>query len=179
LESNVKVQIIEHYLKHRMVLKSFLIVRLRDGQIAEDLLQEMYLKLDRANFDRPIENQMAFLYRVANNLVLDYRKSKVRRKTRDDKWSRSQTTLLGNEAVNDQVEVEVVIDAKRRLKLVGKAISKLPPKCQIIFKACKIQGMTYREAAEHHNISIGTVEKHVSKALKFLIKYIEEDKNEN
>ena len=42
--------------------------------------------------------------------------------------------------------------------LIEKAISELPPKCQIIFVLNKWKSMKYKEIATHLNISIKTVE---------------------
>lgn len=175
----MKVSLLEHYLAQRQALQRFLIARLRDAQIAEDILQEIYLKLERTTVEAPIENPTAFLYRVANNLVLDYRKAAARRRVRDHNWSDSQVTLVGTEPVQDMPDADRALDARRKLARLTAGIKELPPKCQAVFKTCKIQGMTYKEAAAHHGVSVGTVEKHVSKALKHLLAYMGREQNDH
>ncbi len=175
----MKVSLLEHYLAQRQALQRFLAARLRDEQIAEDILQEMYLKLERTTVENAIENPTAFLYRVANNLVLDYRKAASRRRVRDHNWSDSQVTLIGKEPVEDIPDADRALDARRRFNQLTEGMKGLPPKCQSVFMACKIQGMTYKEAAAHHGVSVGTVEKHISKALKYLLAYMGSEQNDH
>lgn len=171
MEGCFKFSLLEYYLAQRPALQRFLVARLQDEQIAEDILQEMYLKLDRSSYDAPVENPSAFLYSVANNLVRDYRKAAARRRVRDHNWSDSNMTMIGTEPVHDVPDADAALDARRKLMRLSARLNELPPKCRAVFETCKLQGMTYREAAEHHGISIGTVEKHISKALKHLSKY--------
>lgn len=171
MSDRLKISLLEDYLALRPALRRFLVARLGDQQLAEDILQDMYLKLDRAALKAPVSNSSAFLYRVANNLVLDHRKAAARRRVRDHNWSDSQLVMVGADPVQDMPDTDAALDARRRLDRLAVGIQELPLKCRTIFTACKIQGMTHREAAEHHGISVGTVEKHISRALKHLLQY--------
>ncbi|HEY8969681.1 MAG TPA: sigma-70 family RNA polymerase sigma factor, partial [Puia sp.] len=48
---------------------------------------------------------------------------------------------------------------------IQKAIDQLPPKCKMIFKLAKEDGLKYKEVAEVLNISIKTVENQLAIAL--------------
>ena len=50
--------------------------------------------------------------------------------------------------------------------MVFAEIQNLPPKCREAFLLNKKQGLKYKEVAEELNISVKTVEIHISKALK-------------
>jgi len=178
LEDRLKTGLLDDYLVQRPALRRFLIARLRDEQVADDILQEIYLKLERTSVGDPIENPSAFLYRVANNLVLDYRKSASRRRVRDHNWADSQTVMMGADAVYDVPDTDAALDARRKLAQINAAIENLPAQCRTILKACKIQGMTYQEAATKYDISVSTVGKHMSKALKYLLQHVENDREE-
>ncbi|HAK28549.1 MAG TPA: RNA polymerase sigma-70 factor, partial [Sphingobacterium sp.] len=45
-------------------------------------------------------------------------------------------------------------------------VSELPEKCQLVFKLSREEGLTYKQIAEHMNISVKTVETQLSRALK-------------
>jgi len=52
------------------------------------------------------------------------------------------------------------------LALIRKSIDQLPPKCKIIFKLVKEDGLKYKEVAEILNLSVKTVENQVAIALQ-------------
>jgi len=56
------------------------------------------------------------------------------------------------------------------LKQIGQTINDLPPKCRIIFKLVKEDGLKYREVAELLQISIKTVEAQMAIALRRVAK---------
>lgn len=55
-----------------------------------------------------------------------------------------------------------------KLERLHSLIAKLPPRCREVFILNKLECRKYREIAEDLNISIKTVENHMSKALNFL-----------
>lgn len=64
-------------------------------------------------------------------------------------------------------EIEDAVQDERINKLIN-AIEQLPPKCKQAFELSRFENLKYREIAETMNISIKTVEIHVSKALFLL-----------
>jgi RNA polymerase sigma-70 factor (ECF subfamily) len=48
------------------------------------------------------------------------------------------------------------------------SIASLPEKCRVVFSLSRYDKMTYSEIAAQLNISIKTVENHISKALRIL-----------
>ena len=55
---------------HRASLRRFLLARTGDAAIADDLLQEMWVKL-RSSEPVGVEHGRSYLFRMAHNLVLD------------------------------------------------------------------------------------------------------------
>jgi len=49
---------------------------------------------------------------------------------------------------------------------IGKVIAQLPEKCAEVFSESRFNGLSNKDIAEKFNLSIKTVEKHISKALK-------------
>lgn len=174
LSEHTKSALIEAYVEKRDALKRFLIARFRDENIAEDILQEMYLKLERTNFEKPVENASAFLYRVANNLALDFRKQAMRQQTRDTNWGEATSHQISGEPVDETVDVTAAIDAKKKVQRLVEGLEELPPQCRKVFVAHKFDGLSHSEVAAKLEISRSTVEKHMSKALKFLVKHLKD-----
>lgn len=73
--SNSAIDLLE---QHREDLRGFLLYRVKCPDMAEDILQDTYLKLTQARTERPIQNSKAFLYRVASNLAINYLRKQQR-----------------------------------------------------------------------------------------------------
>lgn len=169
MEKRQTSALITALIEQRPALLRFLVARFRDEAVAEDILQEMFLKLERSSIKQPIENIPAFLYRTANNLALDFKKQAMRQQTRDKNWTDSTTQQISGEPVDDTVDITRVLDAKKKVARITKALQQLSPQCKRVFTAHKLEGLTHSEVAAQLNISRSTVEKHMSKALKHLI----------
>ncbi len=63
------------------------------------------------------------------------------------------------------------------MKLVKQEIENLPPKCKQIFLLSKQDGLTNIEIAEFLNVSIKSVEAHITKAFSILRKTVGEKVN--
>ena len=57
---------------------------------------------------------------------------------------------------------------ERKIAIITKGITRLPPKCKETFLLSKKDGLTNIEIAEYMNISIKTVEGHLTKAYNLL-----------
>lgn len=168
MDSDVKTRLIKLYLQKRPKLLRFLLVRFRDDTIAEDVLQNVYIKLKKASFDQPIHNDEGFLVRLTNNAALDYLKQSARRKSRDHTWSELRTQSIGGEPIHDQPEADRVVDGRKKVTRLAGLIQQLPPKCREVFIAHKLRGVSYSDIAQNMGISRSMVEKHMTKALRFL-----------
>jgi RNA polymerase sigma-70 factor (ECF subfamily) len=63
---------------------------------------------------------------------------------------------------------------KEQLAAIEKAIDQLSPQKRKVFELCKVQGRTYKKAAEELHISKYTVKEYLSEALVSIKKYIGE-----
>jgi RNA polymerase sigma-70 factor (ECF subfamily) len=78
--------LIEAYLAKRTELVRFFTLRLRSAEAAEDLVQDIYVRLTDAA-PPPVSNPGAFLYRLGWNLMLDRLRSQRRSATSGRDWS--------------------------------------------------------------------------------------------
>lgn len=91
----------------------FVFFRVSDRETAKDIVQETFLKMwETLDSGREIENERAFLFRIASNLVIDrYRKAK--------EYSLDSLTEQGFDAPDDPgTPIETQIDAELALELL-------------------------------------------------------------
>ena len=127
-----------------------------DKNLAEDIVQNVYLaiweKRKKLSEDTPIKN---ILYKaVYNDFVNQYKKMKSM-SSLELKYIQLIDLLTCS---NDNQEFE------EKMIILQREIKKLPPKCQQIFLLSKQEGLTNKEISEYLNISVNTVENHISKA---------------
>ena len=73
---------------------------------------------------------------------------------------------LGLVGVLTRKNVVFMLISVEIVQRINKAINDLPPKCRLIFKLVKEDGLKYREAAEVMNISVLTVRNQLAIAIK-------------
>ena len=125
------------------------------GEEAEDLLQELWLKLSAAPTG-PIGSPRSYLFRAATNLMIDRRRSASQAQRRETEWSGLADRLSGS-AANDPGP-DRTIDGQLRLKLVEEELARLPVRAVTVFRRHRIEGQTQREIATSMGLSSSTVE---------------------
>jgi len=126
---------------------------------SEDIVQNVFVEIwiNKKNIN-PDYSIKSYLYKsVYNEFIDQYRKLKP--------VIYLEKKYL--EALDLVVEKEHG-DLNELIKLVDKEINKLPPKCKKIFVLNKKEGLTHIEIAEHLNISVKTIEGHMTRAFKIL-----------
>jgi RNA polymerase sigma-70 factor (ECF subfamily) len=146
----------------------FFTIRQRSATAAEDLVQDIYLRLVAIDGRTEVHNPVGYLYRLGSNLMLDRLRGQRRAATRDASWRDSHRTLVGSEEIADEPDAEQAIAARQRLAAVVDALRDLPEQTQRVFRMHKFEGLSHPEVAQRLGISRSGVEKHVMAALKHL-----------
>lgn len=140
-------------------LGRFVMPIVKDAQAAEDVVQEVFIKLwerrDKIQIDT---SQKAYLYRSAYNTALNYL----------DKQKREMARM---EVVREEMETASSPEPHEpgyRVKQLHAAIEQLPPRCKMVFHLSKFEGMRYQDIADKLDISVKTVENQMGKALKLI-----------
>lgn len=134
----------------------------RDIQIAENIVQDVFLKIwtNRIKLN-PSLNLKTYLFTAVRNQSLNHlRHAKMERNSVAD------MQLIATPAKtpeNGWREKELAASIRQ-------AINELPKKCQTIFLMNRFDQLTYQEIADILNLSIKTVETQMGRALKFLRK---------
>jgi RNA polymerase sigma-70 factor (family 1) len=130
-----------------------------DRAAAEDIVQNVFVTVwsnkNKINTSFSIKS---YLYKsVYNEFINQYRKNKPVFFL-EKKYLESVDLVVENTYENlDEL-----------LQLMDKEINELPPKCRKIFLLNKKEGLTHIEISEHLNISIKTIEGHMTRAFKIL-----------
>ena len=160
--------LLETYLAERTALRRLLRARLGNDAEAEDLVQEMFLRIKRGGLPAVIENPAGYLFRMALNMALDHRRGRDRATRRDGAWAGLYRSRLGDEELDEQPAADVALDARERLARVMTALEDLSPHARRVFTLHKFEGLSHAEIAASLGVTRGTVEKHMTTALKLL-----------
>ena len=156
--------------EYRGPLMAFFLRRVRNRTEAEDLTQEVFVRILRGGGQTEAAISPAFIFTIAANLLRD-------------RARRMQTTggplvpLAGETGVGpvdaklrEEISPERVLLGKEALERVHKALAKLSPQTRDIFLLFKLEQMKQKQIAEIYGISVSAVEKHIVAALTHVTK---------
>jgi len=152
----------------RANLVRFFAARTGSQAAAEDLAQELYLKLAARPPGEAAENPTAFLYRIAMNLMVDRTRGEARAAARDGQWRGAHATVIAGQEVAEEPPADEAAASRQRLRQLVEAVAELAPQMQRAFTLHKLEGLSHAETARAMGISVKSVEKHISAALKNL-----------
>ena len=136
------------------------------GDSAEDVLHEVWLRVHDAPVG-PVAQPLPYLYRAANNVMLDRYRSQRQTLARERDWSDATgATVPGR---SDEPAGERVLIARQRLTRVQAALAALGPRIDRVFRRHRLDGVPQRELAAELGVSISTVESDLRKATRALI----------
>lgn len=134
-------------------------------ELAQDIAQDVFLKLwEQRNKLRSVELIEAYLFTMCRNQSLTLLAKSALAK-------RIQNTI-GCECLYPPEENEDNTREDQYILLLNAAIDKLPPGRRLAFRLCKLEGKTYREAAEQLCVSPGTIHDHIVKATRAIRKFL-------
>ncbi|MDC7694344.1 sigma-70 family RNA polymerase sigma factor [Asticcacaulis sp. DXS10W] len=161
--------LIEAYLQKRAMLVRYFTGRTRNAEQAEDIVQALYLKIERLPPDYAADNPTAFLFRAGTHILLNEIRTRRRAHDRDQAWTSSQSDQMGDELVAPMPSPEAAVSARQQLQAALCALEELPPRTQDIFRLHRLERLTQAEVAQRLSLSKSSVEKHLYAALKHLV----------
>lgn len=166
--------LIAAYLEKRAALVRYFTVRTGSSETGEDVVQDLYLKISAVTPEaaREIRVPAAFLYRLGSNLMLDRARQAKRATARDDAWRQAEGDFIGDEDVARETPADVAFAARQQLQRIVAALDGLSPACRKAFRLHKLEGLSHVEVAAAMDVSRSAVEKHISAALKHLVREV-------
>jgi RNA polymerase sigma-70 factor (ECF subfamily) len=144
---------------HFDAIRSFVFYRCGDMDVASDVAQDVFMKIwekrDALNGSRITP----LLYKMATDCYIShYRKGLCR--------TNFEQSLTGDDGGDVSPEDELLF--RETAAVYAKALEQMPEMQRTVFLMNREDEMKYREIAERLHISVKTVEKHISAALRFL-----------
>ncbi|MPZ98162.1 MAG: sigma-70 family RNA polymerase sigma factor [Dehalococcoidia bacterium] len=140
---------------------------LHDRQLAEDVVQEVFLRLWRqpASYDPERGRFISWLMSVTRNRALDEQRRVSRRLRIEDQEEEPGRELQSHDR-GDDPQLELVLQEQRRA--VREALTRLPPAQRRVIELAYFGGLTQVEIAEQTGDPLGTVKTRVRLAMQKL-----------
>jgi RNA polymerase sigma-70 factor (family 1) len=141
-------------------LVSFAVSIIKSREVSEEIVSDVFVKIweKRHQLDK-VENLSYYLFTAVKNKCLNQlnnQKNKVGLEIND--------TVFEFKSLYHDPEQKMI--SAEMISQIQKAIQELPPRCRLIFKLVKEEGLKYKEAAQLMQLSVKTIENQMSLAFK-------------
>lgn len=150
------------YKRWGSILQKYAHYYVKDKEAARSIVNDLFVQLWFSKKDP--DHLQGYLFRAIKNAALNYITSQ----------SKNPVSYL------EETELTVVADLStkpenkeyksEKLELLERVISMLPEKRQLVFRMYRLEGFSYLEIADLLQISVRTVEDHLSKSMQFIHK---------
>jgi RNA polymerase sigma-70 factor (ECF subfamily) len=152
------------FAESRQALHRYIRRFVRSSETAKEIVQEAFLRTYRER--ESVLTLRAFLFSTARNLAAnEFRHRRV--------VERGTLTSFDEEQVHVECEsLESGLLRDERNRLIQEAIDRLPSQCRAAFTLRVFHEYSYKEVADRLGISVKTVEKHISRAMRETNSYL-------
>lgn len=148
-----KKLIAEAYVETRERIISYIASRINDHAEAEDLTQDVFVRLLEYGATVSPATVTGLIYTVARNITFDYLRHK-RRRTEAEAYI---TDCRQEPSYSDESK----IIARDIEELEMRFVSMLPNKRQTVYRLSRFSGMSVSDIAGYNDLSVRTVENHL------------------
>jgi RNA polymerase sigma-70 factor (ECF subfamily) len=145
---------------HEPALRAYLQARFPTLEEHDDIVQETYTRLLRAQANGGVRYPKAFLFTAARNAAFDL----FRR--RGAKPTEAVTDLVELTVLEDRPGVGEQLDQSYELEVLADAVRALPDRCRQVIMLRYLDGLAYKEIAVQLGISAETVKVHMTKGMR-------------
>lgn len=154
--------------RFRGPLMSFFLRRIGNRAEAEDLTQEVFVRLIGAVAREGVRDVDALVFKIAGNLLRDRaRKALTQSKAQISEFDAHLVSELTREFIEDCGPERVVL-ARVEITAVLSALGELGDRTKDIYVLFRLEGMKHREIAGLYGVSISTIEREVARAMLHL-----------
>ncbi len=159
-------ELLRFLVEHYDLIKRRVSFRVGSRELAEDVMQDTYLRLQARENTGVVRDPSGFILRTALNLAIDR--------------IRVDSRLLSGEEVEHLIEQEVApfdpeqeAMGRRELEMLAEALDRLPPLRRQLFMASRLDGVPQKDLARQYGISLRKVESEVHMAHETLARKIQ------
>jgi RNA polymerase sigma factor (sigma-70 family) len=162
--------------RHRSKVYTYILLTIKNQQLAEDLFQETFIKVIQSLRGGKYKDNGKFLswvIRIAHNLIIDhFRKEKQMNSISNDD---SEVDLFNSKKLSDSNIEELIINSqiKSEIRIL---INELPDDQRAVVLLRHYGGLSFKEIADQTDVSINTALGRMRYALINLRKLIQEKK---
>ena len=156
----------------RLPLVAYFLKRVGDRSEAEDLTQEVFLRILHQANAIDVERAKAYIFTTAANLLHDRRRRAAARQTKASPTLDDATAHTSIDLIEDRNPERVYV-GRQTLQEVLEALNDLSQRTRDIFVLFRLEQMKQQEIADLFGISQSAVEKQIVKAVAFLTQRFE------
>ena len=133
----------------------------RSTEISEEVVDDVFVKLwSRREKVKDIDNITVYLYIAVKNQSLNALSRKAQQLVAE---SFDYLDIDMGQAVGDPAALMITGEMMQQMQ---KAVDDLPPRCKMIFKLVREDGLKYKEVSQILNISVNTIDVQMAIAVK-------------
>lgn len=150
------------YKRWGSILQKYAHYYVKDKEVARSIVNDLFVQLwfSKKNPD----NLNGYLFRAIKNASLNH--ISTQNKSPLSYIEHTELTLVADHAVKP----ENTAHDSEKISFLEKVISMLPERRQLVFRMYRLEGFSYIEIADLLQISVRTVEDHLSKSMQFIHK---------
>ena len=153
-----KTDVLAIVVENREQMHNYILQRVKDSAVADDILQEVHLRMVKKERETTIAEPLAYAYKIARNLIYDH-SAKV-----------SVYEPLAEDLKSETPGPADQVNAQRNLAILLEIIRAMPPMRRDIFIRRRLHGQSYQQISVATGLSSKAIEKHISRAIAFVDK---------
>jgi RNA polymerase sigma-70 factor (ECF subfamily) len=155
---NNNVHIINYYTLHRGEIIDFIAVRISDADEAQDMVQDIFLRLLRGHRLITPQTLPCLIYTMARHAVVDYHRRRHAYEAYEHSIKRMDSTQ----------EIESVISAQQLMERLERSLARLPEACAKIYRLHIYDGLKVSDIAKELSLPYKQVENRLGQARKYV-----------
>jgi RNA polymerase sigma factor (sigma-70 family) len=128
---------------------------------AEDLAQEVFLRLIQRGQTEHVVHMERYVFQVASSVLIDRARHVLARR-----GANHLNFEEGTHASETTMAPDRLLEAREELSLVRDALERMPERARDAFLLHRLEGLTYMEIGERLRVSVSSVEKYIMRALE-------------
>ena len=155
---NNNVHIINYYTLHRGEIVDFIAVRISDADEAQDMVQDIFLRLLRGHRLITPQTLPCLIYTMARHAVVDYHRRRHAYEAYEHNIKRMDSTQ----------EIESVISVQQLMERLERSLARLPEACAKIYRLHIYDGLKVSDIAKELSLPYKQVENRLGQARKYV-----------